>query len=321
MMKVLKRSKLIVLVLWIFPNTVSGQDYLNNKFLDSIVKTNYKFDKNQSLISIARQLKIDSSRSEKLQYAVLAKWVVNHMHYKNSASMSQLTKTIKTGEGVCWQYSQIMDSLAHYCNIEVEYVRGFVKNGIDKSGKIFLENHAWNLAKLDGEYYMSDITWADSGKTRKEKESNINFNYLIVSPDDFLLTHFPRKKKHLYASGSMKCFKNQPIYYSGYWLFETTSKSLNIELRYTKNEIKFTTINEKVDIIGFELYYSKNDDVIDCEEFVESKETRLSNGDKTYQIELTKLPNYSGSCTLVLLYRLNGEIQGTSVLEFYLEKN
>ena len=298
---------------------IYSQDYLNSELLDSVVEANYSYRKNETLKSIAKQLHLENTSSEKFQYAVLAKWVVNRMYYDNSASKSQLKKSIRTGQGVCWQYSEIMDSLSYYCGIEKEYVRGYIKDGIDKKGKIYFENHAWNVALLDGEYLMSDVTWSDSGKSKKEKKSNLNFNYLLVSPEEFALTHFPRKKKHLHTSGTKKCFKSQPIYLGGYWLFETDDNGLNIDLIYQKDSLCFTVTNASVDIDGFELYYSSNDEVFECEEYSEARVVELTSGFQKYSFDLSNASEYEGSCTLVILYRFNNELRGTSVMEFYIK--
>lgn len=61
------------------------------------------------------------------------------------------------------------------------------------SGDAQGEAHAWNLAKLDGEYYYMDTTWGNSAYTDKESGVSrfINYNYFGVTTWDLMQTHQP----------------------------------------------------------------------------------------------------------------------------------
>ena len=53
------------------------------------------------------------------------------------------------------------------------------------------ENHEWNAIKLNGEYYLCDVTWG-SGKVENNKfVKNYNTFYFCCPPDRFIYTHLP----------------------------------------------------------------------------------------------------------------------------------
>ena len=56
------------------------------------------------------------------------------------------------GEAVCVGYSEAFMLIMEYLNIECHIIHGKASGVID---------HAWNLVKLDGEYYHIDVTWDD----------------------------------------------------------------------------------------------------------------------------------------------------------------
>ncbi|MCH4890326.1 hypothetical protein EZV73_22275 [Acidaminobacter sp. JC074] len=64
-------------------------------------------------------------------------------------------KILETGKAVCAGYSRIMELFLGFADVECDYVTGEV-NGSD-------EGHAWNMVKLDGQWYHLDATWDDRG--------------------------------------------------------------------------------------------------------------------------------------------------------------
>ena len=64
------------------------------------------------------------------------------------------------------------------------------------------ESHAWNLVKMDGEYYYLDVTWGDASFRRKEADlakaendffyqKSVSYEYLGLTSEEFGKTHFP----------------------------------------------------------------------------------------------------------------------------------
>jgi len=88
------------------------------------------------------------------------------------------------GSAICSGYSRAMQLLLNKAGIECLYV----------VGKIGTEAHAWNIVKLNGNYYHIDATWADNEMKPKsgdvkwydyfDLEAGINVNYSHYLLDD-----------------------------------------------------------------------------------------------------------------------------------------
>ncbi len=70
--------------------------------------------------------------------------------------------------GVCAGYARAYQKLLQYCGIECEYVTGYANGG----------RHAWNIVKIDGEWYNVDVTWDDPTPDRK---GYVRYNYFLRS--------------------------------------------------------------------------------------------------------------------------------------------
>ncbi len=89
------------------------------------------------------------------------------------------------GKAVCEGYARAMQYLLHKCGIECAEVAG---NTFEEDGSAG-EAHAWNILKIDGEYYYMDVTWDDSSDTiQTVKETDMGFNYFCVTTEELFRT-------------------------------------------------------------------------------------------------------------------------------------
>jgi len=70
------------------------------------------------------------------------------------------------GRAVCDGYSRAVKILCDLCGLECYFVVGYCGNDPVNRG------HAWNLVKIEGEYYQLDTTWNDGSGTK---------DYLLVT--------------------------------------------------------------------------------------------------------------------------------------------
>ncbi|MFJ7186693.1 transglutaminase domain-containing protein [Lysinibacillus xylanilyticus] len=98
----------------------------------------------------------------------------------NSSPHSAYTVLAEHG-GVCQGYALLAHSMLQKLGIETKYVVGYV-------GK---EGHAWNLVKLDGQWYHLDTTWNDPVPDRK---GAVRYQYFLV--DDRTMA-----KDHTWVAG------------------------------------------------------------------------------------------------------------------------
>jgi hypothetical protein len=88
----------------------------------------------------------------------------------------------RTRLAVCAGYAKLFQAMADEVGVESVYVVGDASGG---------ESHAWNAVKLDGLWYLLDVTW-DSGSVNGDSfEKKYRSDFLFTPPDIFVLRHFP----------------------------------------------------------------------------------------------------------------------------------
>lgn len=93
------------------------------------------------------------------------------------------------GVGVCESYAKSMKYLLDGVGIESVIVVGESRG----------ENHAWNLVKLDGEYYHVDSTWDDP--ISEDGEDTLRYNFFNLNDEELSITHEWDKTKYPAANG------------------------------------------------------------------------------------------------------------------------
>ena len=125
---------------------------------------------------------------------------------ENSTSSNELAEpddlrsiygTLVNKKAVCAGYSKAFQFLLNQIGIECLYVVGEALN----------ESHAWNLIKLEGDYYYVDATWGDYSNTMQSKNysDDVHYDYFCITTKELLLDHKLTEKFALPECVSEKC--------------------------------------------------------------------------------------------------------------------
>lgn len=132
--------------------------------------------------------------SDKEKFDAIFAWVASNIRYNFAAyfssggsGMPRVNRILKYRSGICLDYAHLMDTLCKLSGITNVSVYGYAKDEIfDVNDSLYLDNHAWNAVKLDGLWYVYDVTWA-SGQPeyRFTKFSNFIYNLYLKYPPKY----------------------------------------------------------------------------------------------------------------------------------------
>jgi hypothetical protein len=91
---------------------------------------------------------------------------------------------------VCAGYAKLLEALGQAIGEEIVYVTGDSRNSTsDLEG----QSHAWNAAKINGQWYLIDPTW-DSGSVDRASgfKKGYKTDYLFPPPEVMGISHFPK---------------------------------------------------------------------------------------------------------------------------------
>ncbi|MBQ9930355.1 MAG: hypothetical protein IJO72_06220 [Oscillospiraceae bacterium] len=89
------------------------------------------------------------------------------------------------GKAVCEGYARAMQYLLQKCGVECAEVAGYIRKETGEQDGA----HAWNILKLDGDYYYLDTTWDDSSNTVQTVKNNATgFDYFCITTDELCRT-------------------------------------------------------------------------------------------------------------------------------------
>ncbi len=84
-------------------------------------------------------------------------------------------------KAVCSGYSKLIKTMCRQVGIESEIVYGWTT---DYRGAFDQQEHAWNVVKINSQWYVLDATWGSSGSDAVKK-------YFLTDPSVFLENHYP----------------------------------------------------------------------------------------------------------------------------------
>lgn len=125
-------------------------------------------------------ISISDSDYDKAKYVF--EILAQNVDYESSIENNQnIISAFLSRATVCQGYACATQYLLKLLGIESTIVTG-TANG---------ESHAWNLVRLDGNYYYMDTTWGNSRylDDSSQMEKYVNYNYLAVTSEEISKTH------------------------------------------------------------------------------------------------------------------------------------
>ena len=180
---------------------VDGYTYTTYTQDDMIVKIHFSGNytkTEEEVVSLNQQLEtavmncisgIQVEADDYLKVKYCYEYLANHTVYNlESAENQNLLSVLLYGESVCQGYAKAMQYLLTRMGVYGTLVVGTVDGGI---------GHAWNLVRMNGNYYYVDSTWGDAfyvfdQNQTQELDSNlmtINYDYLGVTTEQLNKTH------------------------------------------------------------------------------------------------------------------------------------
>ena len=168
---------------YMFADNVQKIAYSPNYTLtkEQIVDRNTLID--QAVESYLRGLPENATDYDKVKY--IYETVILNTEYNLNATDNQNICSVFLGrESVCLGYAKAVQYLLQKVGVEATVVTGAVITG---------DAHAWNLVKVNGQYYYLDATWGDASYLTESGNGDalatINYDYLCITTQDILQTH------------------------------------------------------------------------------------------------------------------------------------
>ena len=141
----------------------------------------------QSALELLKGIRADATDYEKVKYVY--ETIIRNTEYDMTADDNQnICSVFLNGASVCQGYAKAAQYLLMKLQVPVTIVIGTVDSG---------EGHAWNMVKIEDEFYYVDTTWGDASylfhvndeSTGYQDTPEINYDYLCITTEEILRTH------------------------------------------------------------------------------------------------------------------------------------
>ena len=168
----------------IYKTTYSDSDYCT--FTPGYIYTESEISEIQNAMEAGFQevsslIPADASDYEKVR--IVYTYVIDNTQYQASDDDQSIAGVFWKKEAVCAGYAGAVQYLLERIGVPCIYVDGSTQGST--------EGHAWNIVKLDGEYYYVDATNGDQpdflngNAAQLEEHKTIIYDYLCPFPEDY----------------------------------------------------------------------------------------------------------------------------------------
>lgn len=180
-----------------------SQEYLTNKAQEQVV--------DKEVAAILSSAKTNHmSDYDKVKF--VNDFIVKNTVYGTdtiSASPHSAYAALKEGKAVCQGYALLVQKMLVGLGVESKYVVGEVDTG----------GHAWNLVKVDGQWYHLDTTWNDP---LPDRPNTVSYKYFLVNDKIMKLDHVWKQSDYPQATSVKYAYMedvDQAFQLNGYLYF------------------------------------------------------------------------------------------------------
>ncbi len=151
---------------------------------------------------------IQDASNDFLKVKIIHDWITENISYDEEVFFRRkhvkdsAETTLQKQKAVCDGFAKLFQAMCKSAGIETLYITGITKGyGYSQNG--YLGLHAWNAVKIQNSWYLVDITWDAGYINGQHFIKQYSTDYLFLSPQAFIYTHFPTDDRHQ--------FLNKPI--------------------------------------------------------------------------------------------------------------
>jgi transglutaminase/protease-like cytokinesis protein 3 len=151
-------------------------------------------------------------------------WITSHIQYDEAAFRGQrysseveyANRSLRSRKAVCTGFALLFKHLLAPAGIDAANIKGYARTFDSEAGQpIQRVDHEWNAVRLDGEWYLLDIAWAQT----TAKSGKANDYFFLTEPAEFAANHFPTDPRWqlLGSTVSKAQFDQFPKLYDAYF--------------------------------------------------------------------------------------------------------
>ncbi len=188
------RLILIAVILFIVPSFLFSQ----NKSFDEVDKRMLDIPEAMEQTSdLIAQYINNEFHNENDKVRAIFIWTAKNISYdiknlytedKYKSKQKLIEETLQKREALCQGYATLFNDLAEKAGIKSYLISGYTK----QNNKVKEVGHAWNIAKIDSQWFVFDPTWgAGHILNFTNYIKAIDNNYFKAEPKDIIKSHMP----------------------------------------------------------------------------------------------------------------------------------
>ena len=163
---------------------------------------------------------------------------VNHNNDNNTIPDTSYTSygALVLGAAVCQGYSSAFKLFMNMLNIECDIITG-------QAGG---ESHAWNRVKIDGDYYLVDVTW-NSSISKAKSNNRVHYDFFNLTDEAMNASHTPNKPQTKVANSTRYNY----FYYNNLVVSSKNDFLAVLQDTLDKGENYVYVLYENIDLLEF----------------------------------------------------------------------